>query len=111
MNLEYESACKVRRLKSPIIAHNRQTRPEPRASNAWYMFTLKMQSLILKNAETVSYLSLCMYVCTCIHTNTCVWICIYVQLFLLYLTQYTAIFVLDIFTPDINECQLSILIQ
>ena len=58
MNLEYESACKMRRLKSPIIAHNRQTRPEPRASNAWYMFTLKMQSLILKNAETVSYLSL-----------------------------------------------------
>ena len=57
MNLEYESACKMRRLKSPIIAHNRQTRPEPRASNAWYMFTLKMQSL-LKNAETVSYLSL-----------------------------------------------------
>ena len=55
MNLEYESACKMRRLKSPI---NRQTRPEPRASNAWYMFTLKMQSLILKNAETVSYLSL-----------------------------------------------------
>ena len=37
MNLEYESACKMRRLKSPIIAHNRQTRPEPRASNAWYM--------------------------------------------------------------------------
>ena len=33
----------------------------------------------------------CMYVCTCIHTNTCAWICIYVQLFLLYLTQYTAI--------------------
>ena len=58
MNLEYESACKMRRLNSPIIAHNRQTRPEPRASNAWYMFTLKMQSLILKNAETVSYLSL-----------------------------------------------------
>ena len=58
MNLEYESACKMRRLKSPIIAHNRQTRPEPRASNACYMFTLKMQSLILKNAETVSYLSL-----------------------------------------------------
>ena len=53
----------------------------------------------------------CMYVCTCIHTNTCVWICIYVQLFLLYLTQYTAIFVLDIFNPDINVCQLSILIQ
>ena len=48
----------MRRLKSPIIAHNRQTRPEPRASNAWYMFTLKVQSLILKNAETVSYLSL-----------------------------------------------------
>ena len=58
MNLEYESACKMRRLKSPIIAHNRQTRPEPRASNSWYMFTLKMQSLILKNPETVSYLSL-----------------------------------------------------
>ena len=58
MNLEYESACKMRRLKSPIIAHNSQTRPEPRASNAWYMFTLKMQSLILKNAKTVSYLSL-----------------------------------------------------
>ena len=56
--LEYESACKMRRLKSPIIANNRQTRPEPGASNAWYMFTLKMQSLILKNAETVSYLSL-----------------------------------------------------
>ena len=54
MNLEYESECKMRRLKSPIIANNRQTRPEPRASNAWYMFTLKMQSLILKNAETVS---------------------------------------------------------
>ena len=58
MNLEYESACKMRRLKSPIIAHNRPTRQEPRASNAWYMFTLKVQSLILKNAETVSYLSL-----------------------------------------------------
>ena len=57
MNLEYKSACKMRRLKSPIIAHNGQTRPEPRASNACYMFTLK-QSLILKNAETVSYLSL-----------------------------------------------------
>ena len=56
MNLE--SACKMQRLKSPIIAHNRQTRSEPRASNAWYMFTLKMQSLILKNAKTVSYLSL-----------------------------------------------------
>ena len=36
--LEYESACKMRRLKSPIIAHNRQTIPEPRASNAWYVF-------------------------------------------------------------------------
>ena len=59
MNLEYEIACKMRRLKSPIIiTHNRQTRPEPRASNACYMFTLKMQSLILKNAENVSYLSL-----------------------------------------------------
>ena len=45
-------------LKSPIVAHNRQTRPEPRASNAWCMFTLKVQSLILKNDETVSYLSL-----------------------------------------------------
>ena len=55
----------------------------------------------------------CMYVCTCIHTNIYVYgyVYIYVQLFLLYLTQYTAIFVLDIFTPDINECQLSILIQ
>ena len=58
MNLEYESACKMRRLKSIIIAHNRQTRPEPRASNAWYMFALKVQSPVLKNAKTVSYLSL-----------------------------------------------------
>ena len=58
MILEYESACKMRHPKSPIIAYNRQTRPEPRASNAWYMFTLKVQSLILKNAETLSYLSL-----------------------------------------------------
>ena len=57
MNLEYESACKMRRLKSPIIAHNRQTRPDPRASYT-FMFTLKMQSHILKNAETVRYLSL-----------------------------------------------------
>ena len=58
------------------------------------------------------YICVCVSVCihTCIHTNKCVWICIYVQLFLLYLTQNTAIFVLDIFTPDINECQLSILI-
>ena len=58
MNLEYKSACKMQRLKSHIIAHNRQTRPEPRASNAWYMFTLKVQSPILKNAKTVRYLSL-----------------------------------------------------
>ena len=48
----------MRRLKSPIIAHNRQPRPEPNVSNTWYMFTLKVQSLILKSAETVSYLSL-----------------------------------------------------
>ena len=58
MNLEYESACKMRRLKSPIIAHNRQTRPEPRASNAWYMINIKGAISYFENAETVSYLSL-----------------------------------------------------